>query len=185
MLPDTLQGSTCTPSMRALLLWKQLVFGFITGRRWQTAASCKESCIWDGKALLAAPCLSLSCMEPLLQSWHLHLLSHLCPECLGCGTAGTGIELVSLPAPGGLSGLLSPPQGLAPTPWTSLVSLSNKIMHLSASIHIRHCALLPFDVHLFPCSLSLALFVTFLSLSPKVEICTLQPTMFKNLFRLC
>lgn len=85
-------------------------FGFITGRRRQTAASCKESCIWDGKALLAAPCLSLPCMESL-QCLHRHLPSHLCPARLGCGTAGTGIELVSLPAPRAASGLLSPPPG--------------------------------------------------------------------------
>lgn len=121
---------------------------------------------WGGSACCSLPLTA--CMESL-QYLNSHLPSHLCPEHLGSGRAGTGIELVSLQAPGAVSGLLSPPQGLIPTPWTLLMSLSKqKIVHLSASIHVRDCGLLPFDVCSFPCSLSLALFVTSLSLSPEV-----------------
>lgn len=60
-----------------------------------------------GRLCLLLP--ACHCLHGISSVFALHLPPHLCPARLGSGRAGTGIELVSLPA--AVSGPLSPPPG--------------------------------------------------------------------------
>lgn len=168
---------TCRNSSRALEL---LVSRFIVGKRRQTAGSCKQSCIWERKALLSAP-WPVTALQGILfglcTSAH-----HPTPPVLYAWA------LASPPAPRGQTDCWANPQGLAPMHETSLGSseqVTKSCICLQASRSDTVVRSLLMSIYFLVFSFSLASSVTFLHPSQNGYICTFYSIIFKDLFRLC
>lgn len=79
---------------------------FIVSKRWQTAGSCKQSCIWDGKTLFSAP-WPVAALQGILSS--------LCTSAHQPTPSALYVwALASLPVPSRQTDCWTDPQGLAP-----------------------------------------------------------------------